>query len=289
MKRILLLLLILLPAVGFGQRVLTVEGEEQFEFPENISLSEAKIQAVEQLKVKLLGENFGTHISQHHSSRVADEKQSYLLLNESEVNGEWVETIGQPEFTPPRWNEDGFLILTVRLKGRIREVVQSRIDYRAMLIDHPLKEEECTHYEAGDNIYLKFRSPESGYLMVYLYDGQDMVYRMLPSYNEKSSATEIERGESYIFFEKPGTRLVMSCQGEQEINQVFVLFSTNPLSRTFEQEGGSVDVNGTELQTPAMIRYEEFRKWLSDCRRQDKQFSYQSKSIIVTPRQSNSY
>lgn len=289
MKKIFLLLFLLLPTMGFGQRILSVEGEEQFEFPENMSLSEAKIKAVEQLKIKLLGDNFGTHISQHHASRSNNERDSYMLLNQSEVKGEWVETIGDPVFSTPRYNEDGFLILTVRLKGRIREVLQASIDYQATLLKNRHATEECTHYEAGDNIFLKFRSPEAGYLMVYLYDGQEMVYRMLPSYNERSSSTEVEANKEYLFFEAPGTRLVMSCQGEQELNQVFVLFSTNPLARTFEQEGGTVEVNGTELQTPSMLSYEEFRRWLTKCQRQDNRFGYQSKSIIITPRASNSY
>ena len=72
------------------------------EFTENISLEEAKRIALERAKIQAIADEFGTIVSQSNttlvSNRNGESSSDFFSLGGSEVKGEWIETIGQPEY-----------------------------------------------------------------------------------------------------------------------------------------------------------------------------------------------
>ncbi|MEE0336507.1 MAG: DUF4384 domain-containing protein, partial [Prevotella sp.] len=86
----------------FSQKIKKVEGEYTYIVPENVDLEKAKHIALERLKIQLIADEFGTTISQSNSTFVknsnGESDVDFLSIGGSEVRGEWIETIGKPQF-----------------------------------------------------------------------------------------------------------------------------------------------------------------------------------------------
>lgn len=86
----------------FSQKIKTVDGEYTYVVPENVNLDKAKYIALERLKIQLIEEEFGATVSQSNSTLVKNNNGKsdvdFVSIGGSEVNGEWIETIGTPRY-----------------------------------------------------------------------------------------------------------------------------------------------------------------------------------------------
>ena len=119
-----------------AQRTEKVRAEYVYHAPENISLEEAKRIALERSKIQAIADEFGTIVSQSNttlvSNRNGESSTDFFSLGGSEVKGEWIETIGQPEY---KINYDqGMLVVKAIVSGRIREIVSAQIDIKAEVL-----------------------------------------------------------------------------------------------------------------------------------------------------------
>ena len=115
----------------FSQKIKTVSGEYTYYVPENIDLEKAKQIALERVKVQLIADEFGTVVSQNNATTVKNSNGksdiAFVSVGGSEVRGEWIETIGEPEFKPSF--DNGQMIIKVHIKGKIREIVSADINF----------------------------------------------------------------------------------------------------------------------------------------------------------------
>lgn len=285
MKPILLLLSVLFTLPVFSQKMKTVEGEYTYHAPENITLEEAKRIALDRAKIQALADAFGTIVSQtnatHVQNRNGNSDIDFLSIGGSEVKGEWIETVGEPQYDISY--EQGMLVVKVSVKGKTREIVSAQIDIKAKVLRNGTEDKfESDEFRDGDDLYLSFVSPVSGYLAVYLVDAEQKAYCLLPYRSQTDGIYKVEANRRYLFFNikeaPPQERqyvdeYVMTCSRSSEYNQIYVIFSPQPFAKAAD--------NASEETLPRELGLEDFQKWSTKCNIKDNNMQIQLKPILI--------
>ncbi len=268
-----------------AQKMKNVHGEYVYHAPENVTLEDAKRTALERAKIQALADAFGTLVSQSNSTIVRNidgvSSSDFLSLGGSEVKGEWIETVGEPEFDISF--AEGMLIVRVSVTGRAREIVSSKIDFEAKLLRNGTEPKfESSEFRNGDDLYLYFKSPVDGYLAVYLLDETTMqVYCLLPYRNSGEGSVKVKHDVPYVFFstEKANDNkaevdeYVMTCENDVEQNTIYIIFSENSIVKasTFLSEN----------ILPRNLSYGKFSEWLVDNRMSDKSLKVKEFDLML--------
>lgn len=279
-------LLLLIPAVAFSQKTEKVTATYTYYVPENITLEEAKRTALERAKISAIGDAFGTVVTQNNSTVVVSQNgqadSRFFSLGGSEVKGEWVETIKEPQYII-RY-EGNMLIVSVEVIGRIREIENSGIDFTAKILRNGTEEKyEDSEFHNGDDMFLYFKSPVDGYLIVYLLDETTQeVYCLLPYKASGEGAYFIKHDCPYVLFstknEPSNPSIVdeytMTCSGEIEHNDIYVIFSSELIIKP-----NSGDVEDEFL--PKQLPYNKFMEWLVKQRKSNKKITVKQMPIKI--------
>ena len=266
-----------------AQRTEKVRAEYIYHAPENISLEEAKRIALDRAKIQAIADEFGTIVSQSNttlvSNRNGESSSDFFSLGGSEVKGEWIETIGQPEYQINY--EQGMLVIKAIVSGHIREIISAQIDIKAEVLCNGTDLKFArTDFKSGDDLYLYFQSPVDGYLAVYLLDEvSQMVYCLLPYKSSSEAVTPIEHDKPYIFFsvKHAGDKAhlvdeyTMTCSSSVERNTIYVVFSPNEFAKA--------NSNNVEELLPQELPFEEFQKWL--IKNKKKSTNFVDKKIVI--------
>lgn len=286
MKQVLLLILLLvIPIPAFSQKVRTVEGEYTYHALENVTLEEAKRTALDRARIQVLADAFGTIVSQTNATRIENHNGisdvDFLSIGDSEVKGEWIETIGQPNYDISY--EQGMLVVKVSVKGKAREIVSAQIDIKARVLRNGTDDKfESDEFRDGDDLYLSFISPVSGYLAVYLVDAGQTAYCLLPYRSQTDGIYKVEANRRYLFFNIKEASMqerqcvdeyVMTCSRSSEHNQIYVIFSPQPFAKAAD--------NASTERLPRELGFDDFQKWLARCRKQDTGMTAKHKQIII--------
>lgn len=286
MRHCLLFLLLLSVLPVFSQKMKTVEAEYIYHAPENVTLEEARRTALDRAKIQALADAFGTIVSQTNATHVQNRNGSsdvdFLSVGGSEVKGEWIETIGEPVYDISY--EQNMLIVKVSVKGKAREIVSAQIDIKAKVLRNGTEDKfESGEFRDGDDLYLSFVSPVSGYLAVYLVDAEQKAYCLLPYRNQTDGIYKVKANRRYLFFnikealqqERPYVdEYVMTCSRSSEQNLIYVIFSPNSFTKT-------IDLNADET-LPAELEYDAFQTWLTKHRKHDEKMRTIVLPITIT-------
>lgn len=268
-----------------AQKIKTVSGTYEYHAPKNISMEEAERIALERAKLQAIADEFGILVSQSNFTSVinrnGESDVDFFSLGSSETKGEWIETLGEPQFNR-LFDEDGHLIIRVTVKGRIREINRAEIAIEARVLCNgtDLKFER-SDFRNGDDLYLYFKSPVDGYLNVYLLDeATKTVYCLLPYRKSRQGAVFVKHDEDHLFFSKKAAGMyssevdeyVMTCSRNMERNILYVLFSPNEFAKCGLEKSGR--------NQPYQIAWLDFQKWVDKNRNRDKDFN--AKSIEIT-------
>ena len=185
MRRILLsAILFMVSVLGvFAQKTLTVDAEYTYRAPEDVALSQAKRTALDRAKIQAIAEAFGTIVSESNTLRMSNKNgQSdvdFMSISGSDVKGEWIETIGDPQYQIEYDGET--LVVTAKCKGKIREIVGNEVDFQVKVLRNGTDDRsESDVFFSGDNFYVSFTSPVAGYVAIYLVDVGNMACCLLP-------------------------------------------------------------------------------------------------------------
>ena len=268
-----------------AQRTEKVRAEYIYHAPENISLEEAKRIALDRAKIQAIADEFGTIVSQSNttlvSNRNGESSSDFFSLGGSEVKGEWIETIGQPEYQINY--EQGMLVVKAIVSGHIREIVSAQIDIKAEVLCNGTDLKFArTDFKSGDDLYLYFQSPVDGYLAVYLLDEvSPMVYCLLPYKSSSEAVTPIEHDKPYIFFSAKHAgdkahlvdEYTMTCNSSVERNTIYIVFSPNKFAKA--------NSNNVEELLPQELSFEEFQKWLIKTKNIDNKIAVIRTNIVI--------
>lgn len=269
----------------FSQKIKTVDGEYTYVVPENVNLDKAKYIALERLKIQLIEEEFGATVSQSNSTLVKNSNGKsdvdFVSIGGSEVNGEWIETIGTPRYNI--YYEKEMLVVSVKAKGRIREIISTAVDVKSLVLRNGIEDRfESDTFKSGDDLYISFQSPTNGYLVVYLVDTEQRAFCLLPYQNMKEGSFNVEANKRYVLFStqtaaselKPYVdEYTMTCTHDQEINQLYVIFSTSPFVKAIDDK--------LEKELPRELSNEDFQKWLAKYRTRDTNMVVKKTTITI--------
>jgi hypothetical protein len=272
----------------FAQKLKTVEGEYTYYAPETVSLEEAKRKALERAKIKAVEDAFNAVVSRYNTTqttiRNGHTDSNFTSIGGSEVKGEWIETIGEPIYQTAY--EGNMLVVTVKVKGRAREINAASIDFKARILRNGTEDKfESDNFRAGDDLYLSFTSPVAGYLAVYLVDSDNEAFCLLPYRNQANGIYPIEANHRYLFFnekESPESErkfvdeYVMTCERTTENNYIYVIFSPNQFTKAAD--------NNMDVALPRQLSFEDFNKWLVKYRKMDQEMVVKRNPITIQKR-----
>lgn len=268
-----ILLISLIPSIVFGQKLKTVEGVCEYHVPEHLSQKEAKQNALERAKIQAIADEFGTTLTQIDETRISNlngkSNADYFSIGESEVKGEWIETIGEPKFEY-YLDKDGWQIIKVTVKGKVREIVSTPIEIQAKVLKFGKDDKyEADEFKPGDDIFLSFISPVSGYLAVYLVDDDHNAFCLVPDENNKDGIHKVDANQRYVFLDG----LYVTCAHPTEHNLIYVVFSPNQFVKAVD--------NKVKTELPRELTYRNFQKWLAKCRKHDIQMTLRKLPITI--------
>lgn len=281
--------LMTLPMGLSAQKVRTASGSYTYYVPSNVPKERAEIIAFDRLRAQILADEFGTLVSATNYTHIenANGKSSvnFASFGESEVKGEWLETVGTPKYSYTM-DEQGGLVITVSATGKIREITTPPIDFKAKLLRNATDDVfESDSFKENDRLYMSFHSPVAGYLTVYIFDGESDVYRMLPYSNQEIEVMPVEANKRYVFFSLRDTKTgvssdlideyLLSCSKRIEYNRVYVIFSPNKYIKPVDSFGKNVD-------DPRVLKFEDFQKWLTKYRKSDSSMCVDIKDIAIS-------
>lgn len=284
-RTLFILSLILSSLTALAQKLKTVEGEYTYHAPENVTMEQAKRTALDRAMIQALADEFGTIVSQSNATRVENQNGQtnidFLSIGGSEVKGEWIETISEPIYNI-RYEGD-MLVVSVKVKGKAREIVSAGIDFQAKVLRNGTDDKfESDQFRSGDDLYLSFISPVSGYLAVYLVDADNQAYCLLPYRNQSEGIYPVKANQRYLFFnakEAPQNErsnvdeYVMTCSRSSEQNQIYIIFSPNQFVKATD--------NQSNATLPRELKFEDFQSWLTKCRKHDKEMNLRMISITI--------
>ena len=262
-----------------------MDGEYTYVVPENINLDKAKHIALERLKIQLIEEEFGATVSQSNSTLVknsnGESDVDFVSIGGSEVKGEWIETIGTPRYDI--YYEKNMLVVSEKAKGQIREIISTAVDVKSLVLRNGIEDRfESDTFKSGDDLYISFQSPTNGYLVVYLVDTEQRAFCLLPYQNMKEGSFNVEANKRYVLFStqtasselKPYVdEYTMTCSHGQEINQLYVIFSSSPFVKAIDDK--------LEKELPRELSNEDFQKWLAKYRIRDTNMVVKKTTITI--------
>lgn len=277
MKRLLFIFFIVIfcSSMTYAQKVKVVSGEYIYYPSESESMLSARQTALYRAQMQILADTYGTVMNMTSATVVRNSAESSsadtFSLGESSVKGEWLETVGEPVYETIV-GSDGMLAIKVTVTGKVREIRQARTDIAAKVLRNGLEDKyEDTDFMSGDDMYLSFSAPADGFLSVYLYDGAEDVYCLLPYRFSKDGITMTEAGKRYVFFSSEKTygtdtsdivdEYVLTCSGDMELNRMYVIWSVSPFIKAND--------SGTSDALPRSLSYASFQKWLSQLKMHD--------------------
>ena len=281
----LILFLFTFTTAAFSQKTQKVTASYTYYAPENVTLEEAKRTALDRAKTSAIADAFGTLVTQSNSTIMTNQNgqtdSRFLSLGGSEVKGEWIETTREPEYNISY--EGDMLIVSVTVSGRIREITSAGIDIIAKVLRNGTEEKfESNEFKNGDDMYLYFKSPVDGYLVVYLLDETTQeVYCLLPYKASGEGAYRIEHDKPYVLFsakhEQTNPNIVdeytLTCSRDVEYNDLYVIFSPDVFVKANSSD--------SEELLPKQLPNEAFQKWLIKHRKKDEQISILNKQVKI--------
>lgn len=289
-RRILIILALMILALPtFAADVVTVKGESTFYGEASHSLDFCRKAALEQARINALAREFGTSISQDIYQRDMlgkDGEESYFsMLNLSEVNGEWLGDIGDPDYKIEQ-DADHHYVVTCSVKGKARKLTNESTPFEVLVLRNGNEARFAdTRFRDGDDMRMLFRAPVAGYIAAYFIDDKRNVYSILPYQNGTDGLMRVGRDRDYVFFdptkadpqfgEPDELIMTVSGTGSVERNQFYVLFSPDNFNRAIDRVAATSD----GLRT---LSYEEFTKWLATTRKRDPKMGMKVINIEVT-------
>jgi hypothetical protein len=279
--------------VSFAQKIVRVNGSAQVKMEQSMTLEETREKAKELAKINAIEQAFGTYTEQQFDMRIEDGKTSYHTIGTTKVKGEWIETTDisfKDNFRTEtgRYGKQEVRYVTCNIKGKARKITpKANIEFQ--VLNSPLQAARTTSFYDGEQLYLWFRSPVSGYLAVYL-DNGETAYCLLPDIytpDKFASGVYVKKDKEYLFFSPLNNDLpqsqveeyIMFTNKRVEYNTLYIIFSeeefVKPGLKSKEKQEGKI--------LPRSLSAEKFQKWLADQRAAST--SFQDKRVKISIRQ----
>ena len=250
----------------------------------NETPAQAETKAFERARQKALEDKFGLDVSAVTSSFISNANESsqtnVFSIGGTSVRGEWIETL--TEKVLDKRFVDGFWFVKVRVEGRARNNSVEKTDIRYTFVRDVQDIETPVSFRDGNDIFMRFSSPATGSLCVYLVDEEQNAFCLLPYADNTTGAQSVEANKDYIFFsekfDSKAQEYTVNCQRSSEQNALYVIFSPNTFTKAHDQQSGK---NWRDEPMPRQLTYEAFLKWLAKNQTKDPQMVVRREIISI--------
>lgn len=244
--------------------------------------------AIQMAQQKALEEHFGLDVvgitSTMQRNRQEGQKVSsssdVFSMRETSVRGEWIETIKQKVLD--KTFEKGFWHVRVYIEGRARNHSTDKPEIQYAFINNAHDKQNRDQYYDGDDIFLRFTSPVSGALCVYLVDTEQNAYCLLPYQSNAVGYQPIEANKDYLFFSEMvdpnADEYTLNTMQSSEQNALYVIFSPNTFTKAVDKQAGT---NWRDEQLPRFLSYEDLMKWLARNQTRDENMVVRREVITI--------
>ena len=262
-----------------------VQAEYIYNVDSNISPEEAKQIALQRAQAQAIADEFGSLVTQQSQVVIETSDESsttdFLSIGGSELKGEWIETIGTPQYEFITNGND--IALRVRVNGVIRELEGSKVPFDVKILRNGISNaNESDFFKNNDDLFMAFSSPSAGYIAVYLIDAEKQAYCLLPYQNQETGFFQVKANHRYIFFHQEYAEgidkndvdeIITETSLAKERNRILTVFSPNKFFKATD--------NQTNSDLPRNLSYADFQKWLSNLKKHDAEVSIVEKSIVI--------
>ena len=263
---ILIFFIALFPIDLVAEKTKNVSATITFYPPENLTVEEAKRNAIERARIQAIADEFGTTVSQTNITNINNDNSNsnvnFQSIGFSEVKGEWLVDTKEPELAISY--EGNMLVITVTVWGKIREKKKADVDLSIKTLRYG---NESEIFKNNDHFSVEFQSPIDGYLSIWLIDDKlQQSYCLVPYENENGVAREIKNRKKYILLSTKDAiypyqeETILTASSDRDINRLVVIFSSNKFTIPLTETGEFVP----ELTTS------KFEKWLQKNRNKDE-------------------
>lgn len=254
----------------------------------NETPEQAERTAIQMAQQKALEEHFGLDVvgitSTMQRNRQEGQKVSsssdVFSMRETAVRGVWIETIKQKVLD--KTFEKGFWHVRVYIEGRARNHSTEKPEIQYAFINNAHDRQNRDQYYDGDDIFLRFTSPISGALCVYLVDAEQNAYCLLPYQSNTMGYQSVEGNKEYLFFSETADpsadEYTLNTMQSSEQNALYVIFSPNTFTKAVDQQAGK---NWRDEQLPRFLSYENLMKWLARNQTRDENMVVRREVVTI--------
>lgn len=254
----------------------------------NETPEQAERTAIQMAQQKALEEHFGLDVVGITSTMQRNRQEGQQVsstsdvfsLQETSVRGEWIETTSQKVLE--KTFEKGFWHVKVYIAGRARNHSTDKPEIQYAFINNVHDKQNRDQYYDGDDIFLRFYSPVSGALCVYLIDAEQNAYCLLPYQANTIGYQAIDANQKYLFFststDPSADEYTLNTMQSSEQNALYVIFSPNTFTKAADQQAGK---NWREEQLPRFLSYEDLMKWLARNQTRDENMVVRREVVTI--------
>lgn len=244
--------------------------------------------AIQMAQQKALEEHFGLDVVGITSTMQRNRQEGQLVsstsdvfsMRETSVRGEWIETTKQKVLE--KTFDKGFWRVRVYIEGRARNHSTEKPEIQYAFINNAHDRHNRDQYYDGDDIFLRFSSPVSGALCVYLVDTEQNAYCLLPYQSNTTGYQSIEANKEYLSFSETTDPLAdeytLNCMQSSEQNALYVIFSPITFTKAADQQAGK---NWRDEQLPRQLSYEDLMKWLARNQTRDENMVVRREVVTI--------
>lgn len=275
---------------GYSQKEIATIGENLMRIEKNQTILQAQEMALQQAKIDGIERVFGrviingnsTYLQNKSVNKSVETKSSFAFFSDSFVKGEWVRNTSEPIFTFQNLNGEQWL--KVKVAGIVREIESGPITFKLNTLNCEKVSCITDIYRNDQDFYVQFKSPENGFLALYLDDPSlGETSRILPYQNSQlyQGAIPIQRNKEYVFFSKKLDQLneigavdelvfKLSRGVDSEQYKLFILFSPEPFSTPLVEDKSHLFLDRSMLNRgillPKSMESSKFQEWLQKVR-----------------------
>lgn len=261
----------------------TVSATYLYHAAPEMSVEQARQTALDRAMAQALANEFGVTVTQATASAMAtgsdaDTRSQFIAAGGSELRGEWIETIGEPEFDISF--ENSLLAVRCTVKGRARAINASAPRFNAT----PQRTDAmvATDFKDGDLLYLGFETPAAGHIAAYLTSPlTGEAYRLLPYSRMANTPLPVKAAVPYTFFKRDSAdsrseidEVELTCSDLLELNDLYIIYAPG------EYDLPAVD-NPAEPDAVRSLPLKDFLKWLARSRTRNSAMQSQTFHLTI--------
>lgn len=268
---------------SYSQKTVVEKGEYLMRIESSMSENDAIEQAIKMAQINAIENAFGKVVVQGNSSfiqnstgKITETNSVFSFMADSYVNGEWIETLDQESEIINE--KDGSRWVKVIVKGKIRELKNVNYNCEVYTLTCPRLSCKTTDFNEGQGLYLYFRSPQNGYLSVYLDDPYEKVTsRLLPYSRNLTGKTvnfHVNADSVYYLFSREFDylndkanidELELSANNMADQYKIYVLFSTEDFDKPLLDDQTQRLLSNNKVESgysmPPSLPSEKFQNW----------------------------